>query len=42
MTNDRFSNLSLLYIEKDLAYIINPEDILNILAQKSRHLNLIL
>jgi len=41
MTNDRFLNISLLYIERDLANIINPEDVLNIFAQKSRRLNLI-
>jgi len=39
MTNDRFSNLSLLHIERDLANIINSEDILNIFAQTSRRLN---
>jgi hypothetical protein len=42
MTNDKFENLSLLHIERDLANIINSEDVLNIFAQKSRRLNLIL
>lgn len=42
MTYDRFSNLSLLYIERDLTHIINSEEFLNIFAQKSRRLILIL
>jgi len=42
MSNDRFENLSLLHIERDLANIISFEDVLNIFAQKNRRLNLIL
>lgn len=40
MSNDRFSNLSLLHIERDLANNITSEEVLNIFAQKSRRLNL--
>lgn len=42
MSNDRFSNLSLLHIERDLANNITSEEVLNIFAQKSRRLNLII
>lgn len=42
MTNDRFTNLSLLHIERDLSNNINPEEVLNIFAQKSRRVYLIL
>jgi len=41
-SSSRFSNLSLLHIERDLANIINSEDVLDIFTQKSRRLNLIL
>lgn len=40
MSNDRFSNLSLLHIERDLANNITSEEVLNIFAQKIRRLNL--
>lgn len=42
MRNDRFSNLSLLHIERDLANNIKSEEVLNIFAQKSRRLNLVI
>jgi len=34
-SNDRFSNLSLLHIERDLANIIKSEEVLDIFAQNS-------
>jgi len=37
---DRFSNLSILYIEKDMSKNINSNDILNIFADKNRYLPL--
>lgn len=40
LCNVRFSNLSLLHIERDLANNIIFEEVLNIFAQKSRRLNL--
>jgi len=42
MANDRFENLSLLNIERDLTNIIKSEEVLNIFAQKNRRLNRIL
>jgi len=43
MTNNRFSNLSLLHIERDLAHIINSKKyVLDIFAKKSSRLNFIL
>lgn len=41
MTNDRFTNLSILNIEKDLSYVIESEKVLNIFANKERRLTLI-
>jgi len=38
MLQDRFTDLSLLYIEKDLTKNINSNDILNIFADKNRYL----
>ncbi|KAF0691097.1 zinc finger MYM-type protein 1-like, partial [Aphis craccivora] len=38
MLQDRFSNLSILYIEKDMSKNINSNDILNIFADKNRYL----
>jgi len=38
MLQDRFSNLSILYIEKDMSKNININDILNIFADKNRYL----
>lgn len=41
MTSDRFSNLSLLHIERDLSLSLHSENILNILSKIERRLNLI-
>jgi len=38
MLQDRFSNLSILYIEKNMSKNINNNDILNIFADKNRYL----
>ncbi|KAL4121876.1 hypothetical protein QTP88_014298 [Uroleucon formosanum] len=38
MIQDKFIDLSLLYIEKDLTKNINSNDILNIFANKNRYL----
>jgi len=38
MLQDRFSDLSILYIEKDMSKNINSNDILNIFADKNRYL----
>jgi len=40
MTNDRFSNLSILQIERDLTSEIKTEDILNIFSTNKRRIDL--
>lgn len=40
MSNDRFSNLSILHIERDLSSKINTEDILNIFNTNKRRIDL--
>jgi len=42
MTEDRFSDLSLLQYERDLANIIDSEDVLSKFSQKSYRFNLTL
>jgi hypothetical protein len=41
MANVRFTNLSILHIERDLSYAIESENILNIFVEKHRRLSLI-
>lgn len=40
MSNDRFSNLSILHVERDLSSKINTEDILNIFNTNKRRIDL--
>jgi len=40
MTNDQFSNLSILQIERDLTSEIKTEDILNIFSTNKRRIDL--
>ncbi|XP_050419915.1 uncharacterized protein LOC126832918 [Adelges cooleyi] len=39
MTNDRFTNLSILHIERDLSHVIESENVLNIFAEKDRRIS---
>ncbi|XP_050531022.1 52 kDa repressor of the inhibitor of the protein kinase-like [Daktulosphaira vitifoliae] len=38
MTQDKFTNVSILYIEKDISKNINVEEILNLFANENRYL----
>jgi hypothetical protein len=40
LVHDRFSDLSILYIEKDISKNIKSDDILNIFADTNRYLSL--